>query len=281
LAENNDPDLWKVLNETIKNPSAYVRTVTLRYLGEKFGVEAIDLLILALKDKDSNTRKTATLILGNIGDPRAVEPLVELLTDESPEVSWEAALALEKIPERELVFSYLKDLVSTYSSIPAVAYLLAQYGGTEMSAQLQKSVPFLITYLQHKERDPIQRLAAAKALDAIGGSLAITALLDVIADQDDRVSYVVIQALARRGNTTTVQAALSEWEARDGKEYSKGGWRYEEVRRLVAAKAALGSDELKLIIVDQPDEHQENTRAQIERQLNNMIDRYAPDTHGG
>jgi len=308
LADKNDPDLWNILNEAMKDSEWFVRSVALHNLGTKFGMEAIDILIAALEDEHvdvrvsavdlivelgqkavsplihstksnaPNTRILATRALGNIGDPRAVEPLVELLTDENPEVSWEAALALEKIPDRELLLGHIKDLVSTRSSIPNVAYLGAKCGDTEMSTQLQKSVPFLITYLQHKERDPIQRLAAAKALDVIGGSLAIKALLDVIDDQDDRVSYVVTQALARRGETATVQAAWSEWVAYEkNKKYRDD----KVVHKLVAARAALDSDELKPIIENQTDEYQMNIREQLKDQLDNMINRYSPDMFGG
>lgn len=309
LANGNAPDLWNILNEAMKDSEWLVRFEAVRNLGTKFGMDAIDILITALDDEDAdvrkravesivelgqkavpplihltkshapNTRILAIRTLGNIGDPLAIEPLIELLTDENPEVSWEAALALEKIPERELVLNYLKDLASTRSSVPAVAYLEAQYDDTEMSAQIQKSVPSLITYLQHKEGNPMQRLAAAKALDLIGGPLAIKALLGVIDDQDDRVSFVVIKALARMRDTITARIALDEWDAI---EKSK---RYRDdkvVRRLlVAARETLDSDELKPIIEDQPDEHQKKTRKQLENQLDNMIDRYSPDMFGG
>ena len=311
LAEINDPDLWNILNEAMKDSWPYVRSTALRNLGTKFGMEAIDILFAALEDEDvdvrvravdsivelgqkavsplihstksnaPNTRILATRALGNIGDQQAVEPLVELLTDESPEVSWEAALALEKIPNRELVLEHIKDLVSTRSSIPNVAYLGAQCGDTEMSTQIKKSVPFLITYLQDKKRSPIQRLAVVKTLDVIGGSQAIKALLESIDDDHIDVRNAILEALARRGDTTKIQAALSEWDARDGKAYRKSVRKKEEMHMLVAAKAALDSDELKPIIEDQPYGNQMNIREQLKKQLDNMIDRYAPDTFGG
>ena len=53
--------------------------------------------INALMDKDSGVRKAAAYALGNIGDQRAVEPLIRTLRDEYWYVREAAAEALEKI----------------------------------------------------------------------------------------------------------------------------------------------------------------------------------------
>ena len=56
--------------------------------------------IKALGDKDWRVRMEAALVLGNIGDPRAVEPLARLLGDESVRVRVAAERALEKIQKK-------------------------------------------------------------------------------------------------------------------------------------------------------------------------------------
>lgn len=47
------------------------------------GGNAVDPLIEALKDKNDLVRKGAVVALGEIGDPKAIEPLVNILAEES------------------------------------------------------------------------------------------------------------------------------------------------------------------------------------------------------
>ncbi len=54
-------------------------------------------MIEALKDEDPEVREAAAENLGDIGDPRAIVPLVEALDDEDPDVRSEAYRALEKL----------------------------------------------------------------------------------------------------------------------------------------------------------------------------------------
>lgn len=58
-------------------------------------------LIKALKHKDSRVRDIAALVLGDIGDVRAVEPLIQALKDENYSVRSSASEALEKIRGRK------------------------------------------------------------------------------------------------------------------------------------------------------------------------------------
>jgi len=56
-----------------------------------------DPLIDALKDEDGKIRKDAAYALGEIGDPRAVEPLEEALGDKYKYVREALEKALQKI----------------------------------------------------------------------------------------------------------------------------------------------------------------------------------------
>ncbi len=62
------------------------------------GAPAVEPLIAALKGENKLVRKAAARALGDIGDPRAVEPLTEAQTDEDVRAS--AAKALDKIQGR-------------------------------------------------------------------------------------------------------------------------------------------------------------------------------------
>lgn len=54
-------------------------------------------LIQALKDENSDVRRTAAWTLGKIGDARAVEPLSQALKDENSDVRMVVTWSLNKI----------------------------------------------------------------------------------------------------------------------------------------------------------------------------------------
>lgn len=56
----------------------------------------VEPLIAALHDPKWSVRRDAAVVLGLIGDVRAVEPLSAVLRDPEPEVRWYAADALGK-----------------------------------------------------------------------------------------------------------------------------------------------------------------------------------------
>ena len=63
---------------------------------EKMGVAAVDPLIEALGDKEGTVRKFAAILLGKLGDPRAIEPLGMTLYDMHHEVGKASAESLAK-----------------------------------------------------------------------------------------------------------------------------------------------------------------------------------------
>jgi HEAT repeat protein len=64
------------------------------------GQPATTPLIMVLKDNQSDVRKRAALLLGEIGDAKAVDHLTALLADENVGVRREAFEALEMIKKR-------------------------------------------------------------------------------------------------------------------------------------------------------------------------------------
>ena len=59
---------------------------------------------MALSENDS-VKSCAALALGEIGNPKAVKPLIQILSDENPEVRRNAALALGAIGDQKAVKS--------------------------------------------------------------------------------------------------------------------------------------------------------------------------------
>lgn len=61
------------------------------------GEPAVEPLILALKSQDSNIKMCATIVLGEIGDKRAIEPVKQLFNDTDERVQTEARNAYNKL----------------------------------------------------------------------------------------------------------------------------------------------------------------------------------------
>ena len=77
------------------DPDGGVRSAALTVLADQPGVG--DLMLAALRDKDSSVRKTAVEFLGKHGDQRAIEPLLAALTDSQYDVKVASAQALGRI----------------------------------------------------------------------------------------------------------------------------------------------------------------------------------------
>jgi len=79
--------------KNINNPDRWNYAVAM----EMFGKDAVEYLHSALSGPNKWVRYFAANSLGNIGDPRSVEPLVMLLSDEDQDVRTSVASALGKI----------------------------------------------------------------------------------------------------------------------------------------------------------------------------------------
>lgn len=95
LKRRRDVDgLIKVL-QTGTHPES--REEAAEALGDIRDPKSVDPLIGALKDRDHEVREEAAEALAKIGDKRAAEPLNALLGDPSPDVRRAAEKALERL----------------------------------------------------------------------------------------------------------------------------------------------------------------------------------------
>jgi HEAT repeat protein len=154
---------------------------------ENIGVPAVPSLIEALGDREGTVRKFAAVILGRIGDPRAIEELGMTLYDLHHDVSQAAAEALAKFgaPAVEVLSEALRHPESTVREHAVIGL---------GKIQDVRVAPLLIEMLQDPERT-VQK----QAILALGASLdaRASAALQIIAnDRNDReLSTLAKQAL--------------------------------------------------------------------------------------
>ena len=101
MPDSEKQQYLNVIIPKLKDANKSVRGRAAWALGELGDARAVEPLMEALKDESENVRSGAAWALEKIGDTRAVEPLMEVLKDESENVRWGAADALIKIRSKK------------------------------------------------------------------------------------------------------------------------------------------------------------------------------------
>ena len=122
LAEWIRPKLNYLLTRCIflpklKSDSAEVRSYAAEALGEFGNVRAIQPLIETLNDIDSTVRRFSISSLGHLRDARAIEPILAFLNDKESDMRCAAAVALGEIGNSLSVDALIATLKDTDRSV--------------------------------------------------------------------------------------------------------------------------------------------------------------------
>lgn len=150
--------------------------------------EKIEAHIQTLRDKKLGKREAA-IALGEIGDARAVEPLIEALEDKQILVQVEAAKALGKIGDTRAVEPLIK--------IMAVE-ALGQIGDP-------RAVEPLIGYIESMQALPIATVLPIRALGEIGDPRAIDTLAKALKHKNRKVRTAAADALGEIGDARVLE----------------------------------------------------------------------------
>ncbi|MFH0878771.1 MAG: HEAT repeat domain-containing protein [Lentisphaerota bacterium] len=188
----------------------------------------IDPLIASLNDENTDVRSNAAEALGELKDPRAVEPLTQLLRD--PSLSRAAAWALGEIKDSRAVPSLIQSLgsenqgirenaASALSHIGAVAVEPMMASLKTGSAEARQSgawalgeikdhraMPLLMELL--KDEDMLVRAKALEALGSIASPLSYDAIHSMTRDGKPLVRAKAIQALALLHNPESTKTMI-------------------------------------------------------------------------
>ena len=178
---------------------------------------AVGLLIEALKDKDEDVRKHAATALGEIGDERALQQLIQALNNEWG-VQSEVAKALGKIgePAVEPLIQALEDRDENLRSGAAMA--LGNIGDARASAPL-------IEALKDENRDV--RREAAFALGEVGDERAVEPLIQALKYEDKWIRKAAAMSLGQVGDARAVEPLIQalkygDTDVRSGAEIGLG-----------------------------------------------------------
>ena len=179
-------EILEPLIEGLQHSDKDMRILSANTLGRIRTKEAVPMLIHALKDENVNVVYNVVECLGDIGDRRAVPPLMQLLQEYADEWVHVATLeALGKIGDQRVV-DLLLSLVNKEFVVDPLINALGILGDS-------RAIPVLLTYVKGDDRD-IRELAV-KALVTIWEEIEGIAALTGVSYELDATQKILAQAM--------------------------------------------------------------------------------------
>lgn len=187
LGEIGSPEAIKPLIALFSDPNKYVRGYAKTAL-LKIGEPASEPLARLLNNIDKNVRWKSAVVLGRMGDRRAVKPLMEALEYGGKEYRKEAALLLSQLKEKKAIRLLIRALGDDEKHVVKAA----RVGIIEWGKEDEEVVIQLITALKDED---MPRANICGALSAIGDSLAVEPIIDAAYSTDDTLRAAAALAL--------------------------------------------------------------------------------------
>ena len=181
------------------------------------GPACVEALLNALPDHDHKAQYYIVQLLGHIGDPRAVAPLIKLSQESTAPIQYEILEALKKLGDPRAIPAFIHALGHQEETVrnaaaenllnmrdEAFSALLMALNHQiwmirRMAAQLLgklgdvRAIPPLVQALQHP--DVILKTEAVRALGALKATSAVPNLISSLKDTDERVQHAAIEVL--------------------------------------------------------------------------------------
>lgn len=194
MGEFSDHRVIEPLEQVLKDSdgtNSKVRKLAAKALANQEGALAVGPLIEALDDRDPDVRYHALDSLGEVGTPEAVEPIVELLLDESEdmELRISATDALEEIGDPSIA-THIKDIsgISKSSVRGAILFTFGELGIDEMLPKLEEIA-------SNPDATGYERKMALVSIGKIGNTSSIEVLESTIDGANDDLRVRSVQAL--------------------------------------------------------------------------------------
>ncbi len=211
IGEMGIPESSKVLS-SFQDQDPFLRQSAAEALGQLGDARAVAPLLLLLKDTASDVRRSAAEALGQLGDARAVDPILPLLRDPASEVRRRAIEALGRLEGSRAVDPILPLLKDPASEVRRRAIeALGQLGDARV---VDPILPLL------KDPDWGVRQRAIEALGQLGDARLIETYLQVLQNPKEQNSVKLTVAtanltLGRNEGNSIIKEMLNSKQSRE------------------------------------------------------------------
>jgi HEAT repeat protein len=189
LGNTQHPDALPYLMEALRDPYWwYEREAAagdLLMAIENMGEMAVDSLIEALKDKEGAVRKLAAMLLGKIGDPRAIEPLGLALYDVHHDVGKASAEALVNFGE---------DSFETLVEALDHPEMWIRIHSIDVLSRIPESRVALVLLEMLKDTEREEKMHIIEAMADLKDQRTLPALQEIASDRSDRELHALAKA---------------------------------------------------------------------------------------
>ena len=195
------------LISALRDSDAGVRRAAAHSLGNLENPRAVEPLVAVLRDTDLEVRRNAVWALGNIEDRRAVPGLVTALRDSDADVRKSAAWALGNIEDPSAADGLAAALKDESPEVRKnAAWALGELELTEAPAGLIEAM---------RDRDPEVRKTATWAVGEMGDARAVPALRILLSDASPEVRQGAIHALSEIRDAAALEALIDAMKSSD------------------------------------------------------------------
>ena len=211
-----------VVHYALKDKDYDIRSAAEEALDKLVDARAVQPLIKALGNRNSNVCEAAVHLLGKLGDARAVKPLINALGARERYVRNAAAKALVKIGDARAVEPLINALGDGDSVVRQVAAeglgklgegravepLITALGGEKEDILHEFPLALSLGLIKAMDEEKDVRRAAAEALGNLGDSRAVEPLIKALGDKDDGVRWAAANALGKLGDSRAVEPVI-------------------------------------------------------------------------
>ncbi len=193
--KTKDTSVIQPLMLHLRYPSVPLRLAAIQALGELKAQEAVSKIVqYGLSDTNDGVRKASMDSLVKIGGKEVVEPLMESLEYETPQMCLEIISSLGKLGDERAVPTLIRALESSNLS-PSATTALVNMG--------TKSTEHLLEVLGHK--DPAIKVQALLIIGKIKDPRAIPRIIGCLGDQSSIVRNTASEILESQGELVVKQ----------------------------------------------------------------------------
>ena len=187
----------ETLIEQLHGADWMARCDAARLLGQSGDPRAVDALLPDLEDPDWRVRRNATQALGALKDKRATEPLLRMLNDRTATVRERAIVALGRLKDPQALPALLEILLTNTRASYLAQQAIRKFG--------KKAVPAVLEAYQRTENGELLTLLVEMKYAG-----AMDFLLKLLHSQDEAKRLMAINELGKLGNKHAIPGLLEQ-----------------------------------------------------------------------